>query len=504
MTKTTAPRSDRDTIGVMSRWGLAAILFVGCAQLAGIDNTSKGSDAGTPVSTLQLEHVSVGKTIIKSPHAIAGLNASYLVPDAAAAGGQRKVVPTVTGTDTWTADTGGIAVPIQFKTDELPTPNLRILDFPTASLRWPIAILEHPNAEPAPGGSTIDINVGLPSLQAGETYQLFTIGAWSNVGLAAPADGTGTLAPGALSLLQTNSPIRRLDKITTADSVLLLRYAANTLTGHLIAPPFVQTSAANPITGNMVTTGLDRTLDIRVNQNAAAQRLATVRPAVGAASYVWRVNAAPGLDYSIQAGPQLDAAGVLAPVAADPQTITATYGNPFSASFDAILVWDIRANRTYTNASTLTTTLSAGFTERAKPSPALALTTPAGLPDRITANAALLNVDNVMVPAPLDAPIDVSFVTDAATKNSLYALQLFELVPTMMTTYTLTLVVTAHTANPGTKLPRDLFKAGSLYVLRAFSFAGCYPAAATGDLAQQSLPCAFSFADSGVFQVVQP
>lgn len=488
----------------MSRWGLLAILVAGCAQLAGIDNTSKGTDANMPASTLQIEHLSVGKTVVKSPHPIAGLDAAYLVPDPAAAGGQRRVVPTVVGTDTWTADTGGTTAPIQFQADDLPNANLRILDFPTPTLRWPIAILEHPSFEPAPAGATIDINVGLPSAQAAETYQLFTIGAWSNVGLTPPAAGAGTLAPGALTLTSMASPIRRLDRITTADSVMLLRYAGNTLTGHLVAPPFTQTAAANPITGTMVTTPLDRTLDIRVNQNAAAQRLATVRPAVGAPSYVWRVNAAPGLDYSIQAGPQLDAAAVAASMAADPQTITATYGNPFAATYDTILVWDIRANRTYTNASTLTATLSAGFTERAKPSPALALTTPAGLPDRITANAALLNVDNVMVPAPLDAPVDVSFVTDAATGNSLHALQLFELVPSTMTTYTLTLVVTAHTANPGTKLPRDLFKAGSLYVLRAFSFAGCYPAAATGDLTQQALPCAFAFADSGVFQVVQP
>jgi hypothetical protein len=487
----------------MSRWGL--VLLAGCAQLAGIDNTSKGTDAGMPISTLQLEHVAVGKTIVKSPHAIAGLNAVYLVPDPAAAGGQRKVVPTVVGTDTWSADTGEMTVPIQFETNDLPTRNLRILDFPTRALRWPVTLLEHPNPEPAPAGSTIDINVNLPSLQVAESYQLFTIGAWSNVGLTAPAAGVGTLAPGPLTLVQTSSPIRRLDKITTADSVMLLRYAGNQLTGHLLAPPFEQTPAANPITGTMVATALDRTLDIRVSPNAAAQRLATVRPAVGAASYVWRLHASPGLDYSIQAGPQLHAAGV-AVAGADPQTISATYGNPFAATYDTLMIWDIRANRTYTSAAMLTTTLSAGFTERAKPGPALALTTPAGLPDRITANAALLNVDNVIVPAPLDAPVDVSFVTDAATGNSLYALQLFELVPTMMTTYTLTLVVTAHTASPGTKLPRDLFKAGSLYVLRAFSFAGCYPAAAaaTGDLTQQALPCAFSFADSGVFQVAQP
>lgn len=495
----TPHRCPGDTLAEMFRWGL--VLLAGCAQLAGIDNTSKGEDAGPTLSTLTLEHVSIGKTVIRSPHPVTALNAVYLVPDATAPGGQRKVTPTVVGTDTWSADLGGTSAPIQFQSNELPTTNLRILDFPTQTLRWAVPILEHPNPTPAPAGATLGITVGLPTPHVAESYQLLTIGAWSNVGLNPPAVGDGTLAPGPLVLTELDTPTRRVDKLTSTDSVLLLRYGGNQLVSHLDAPAFDQTGN-DAITGAMTTTALDQTLDLRVNQNAAQTRLSTVRPAVGAASFVWRVHASPGLDYSILAGPQLNAEGLAAPVAADPQTITAAYGNPFSANYQTLLQWDIRAGRTYTNPSSmLTTTLSAGFTERAKPSAGLVLAEPAGLPDRITANGAVLNIDNVMVPAPLNAPVEVSFVTDAPTKSSVYAIQLIELVPTTMMTYTLTLVVTAHAAAPGTKLPRDLFKAGSLYVLRTFAFAGCYPAAATGDYTQQALPCAFSFADSGVFQV---
>ncbi|MDQ3335050.1 MAG: hypothetical protein M4D80_07805 [Myxococcota bacterium] len=483
----------------MYRWGL--FLLAGCAQLAGIDNTSKGTDAAPAVVTsLQLERLSIGKTVVKGPENLTPLNASFLVPDAAAPGGLRKVTAAREGVDKWTADTGGVAVPVMYESPDLPQLNLRIIDLPSTTLKTAIPILERQVFEPPPVGSTINVNVSLPTAQAGQSYQLFTVGAWSVIGLAAPADLGTQLAPGPVALTAGNSPIRRLDKITTDDVVMVLRYGGNQLVSHLITS-FDQ-MATNNITGAMIQTPLNQTLDLRVNQNATVARLSTVRPAVGAASFVWRVHAAPGLDYSVINGPQLHAAGVAAPTTPDPQTLTAMYGNPFP--FKAVAQWDVRANRTYVGPTGLATTLSAGMTQRAEPTAALALTTPAGLPDRITANATLLTVDNAMVPAPADKPVEVSFISDAATNavNSAYLLELFELAPPMATmTYTLTRVVHITMATPSTKIPRELFKAGSLYMLRAFSFSGCYTAVASGDLSQMSLPCGFSFADSGVFQV---
>ena len=435
----------------MFRWGFVLALG-GCAQLAGIDNTSKGTDAGQPVSSLSLEHVSIGKTIARAPQDVTGLVAAYLVPDPAAPGGLRKVVPTLVGPDKWVADLGGVTAAIQYESPELPATNLRILDFPVRVLKNIVPVLEHPMPEAAPDGATITVDVGLSSAHAAESYQLFTIGAWSNVGLAAPAAGAMQLAPGPVTLMAANTPTRRLDKLTTNDAVMVLRYNGNQLVGHLDAPAFDQ-EMASTITGTLAATPLDQTLSVTVNQNATAQRLSTVRPAVGAPSYVWRLRASPGLDYAIDNGPQLHAVGVPAPTAADPQTLTAMYGNPFAATFKALLTWDVRATRVYTGASMLTATLSAGMTERAEPSAGLAITTAAGLPDRITANTTVLNIDNAMVTASMDAPVEVSFVTDATT-NTAYALQLFELVPAA-TTYTPTLVVTVHAGQPGTKLPRD-------------------------------------------------
>ena len=481
----------------MVRWGLVLALG-GCAQLAGIDNTSKGVDANVPMSRLQLEHVSIGTTIARSPHDASTVNASFLVPDPAAPGGLRKVVATLEGTDTLAADVGGATVPVLYESPELPNPILRILDFPVATMKAIVPILEHPTPEPAPAGATITPNVTLNTAQAGQTYQLFTIGAWASVALTAPADTATQLAPGPVTLAVANSPIRRLDKLTIDDVVMVLRYTGNQLVASLVATPFDQVMNNN-IGGTMVATPLNQTLDLRVNQMAATQRLSTVRPAVGAPSFVWRLRASPGLDFAIDNGPQLHAASVAAPIAADPQTVTAMYGNPFAANFKTLLTWDIRANRTYTGGTMLTATLAAGMTQRAEPSAALALTAPAGLPDRITANGIVLNVDNASVTASMDAPVEVSFVTDAPS-NTLYNVELFELVPGAMT-YTLTRVVIASAATPNVKIPRDLFKPATLYVLRAFSYAGCYTSVATGDLSQQALPCAFSFADSGVFQV---
>lgn len=485
----------------MFRWGLV-LAVGGCAQLAGIDNT-RSIDAGAPnVSSLQLEHVAIGKTVIKGPQDATMLAARFLVPDPAAPGGLREVTPTRSGLDTWLADTGGLAVPVQYESPELPVTNLRILDLGVATVRAAVPVLEHPLPEPAPMGATITVNVALDGAQAGQTYQLFTVGAWAAVGLAAPAAAATQLAPGPVTLTEANTPTRRLDKLTVDDAVLVLRYAGNQLVSSLVAAPFDQ-GAAQTITGTLTATPLDQQLDIRVDQNAAAQRLSTVRPAVGAPTYNWNLRAAPGLDYNIVNGPLLHAASVAAPAAPDPQTLTATYGNPFAADFPSVLTWDVRGTRTYTAPDTSTVALAAGLFERARPTAGLAVALAAGLPDRITANTTVLNVDNMTVSAPADAPVEVSFVTDATT-NTMYNVELFSLVPDGMLALTRTKLVTISAVAPTVKIPRALFQDGTLYVLRAISFSGCFPAIAAGDLAQQTLPCAVAFADSGVFQVVTP
>ena len=485
----------------MFRWGLCLLAVGGCAQLAGIDSTSKGEDAAPPpIASLTLERVSIGRTVTKSPQDLLALNASFLVPDAAAPGGLRKVAATQSAPGVWSADIGGIIAPVMYESPDLPVLQLRILDLPTATPKAVVTILERSQApEPMPMNASISVNLNLPTPQAGQGYQMQSMGSWTVLGIPTPADTSTTVSSAATALTTANSPIRRLDRSVMDDVVVVLRYLGNQMVGHFITA-FDQ-AATNAITGNMTATALDQTLDIRVNQQACTQRLSTVRPAMTAAvSFAWRAHACPGRDYSVGNGIQLHALGIAAPTTPDPQTLTGAYGNPFAPGIETMLIWDVRTSRVYTSTSGTMYTLSAGMTDRAKPGAAVVMDSPAGLPDRITAGTTLLTIDNAVVPAPTDAPVTFSFVTDRPTANSMYWIQLFELVPMMAQQ----VVVLHMSTKPEAKIPREFFKPGSNYVARAFSFAGCYPNAAMGDLTVQTLPCAFSFADSGVFQVVAP
>ena len=482
----------------MFRWGLL-LAASGCAQLAGIDNTSKGTDAAPPpIASLTLERVSVGRVVSKSPQDLLALNASFLVPDASAPGGLQKVAAMQSAPGVWSADIGGVIAPVMYESPDLPTLSLRILDFPTATPKAVVTVLERSQApEAMPMNATISVNLNLPTPQAGQGYQMQSLGAWTVLGIPQPADTSTVVALGATALTTANSPTRRLDRILMDDTVVVLRYAGNQVTGHYIT--HFDQAATQAITGNMVATPLDQMLDIRVNQQQCIQRLSTVRPAMTATtSFAWRAHAAPGRDYSVGNGVQLHALGIPVPTTADPQTLTGMYGNPFT-DIPVMLIWDVRTSRVYTSPGGTMYTLSAGMTHRALPGTAVVMDTPAGLPDRITAGTTLLTIDNAVVTAPTDAPVTISFVTDRPD-NSMYWVELFELVPMMAQQR----VVLHMGIKPEAKIPREFFKPGSQYVARAFSFSGCYPNAAMGDLTVQTQPCAFSFADSGVFQVVAP
>ncbi len=484
----------------MFRWGGLAIALTGCAQLFGIDETSKATDAQVPTVSLQIERVSIGRTVQRAPQDLsaASMTASWLVPDATMPGGLRKVTSTLTGTDTWVAPLDAPA-PVQFESPEVPTVATRILDLPNAQVKTIVPVFERPMYQPAPANPTVTVNASLPTAQAAESYQLFTIGAWTNVGLPAPGAGAVNLATGPVMVTVNNAPQKRLDKITTEDMILVLRYSGNQLVGHLDATPFDQTGT-DTISGAIAATTRNEMLSVTVNQAQVASRFSTVRPAVAGVTMQWVLRAAPGLDLNIDFGPLLHAANVLA---TDPTTVTAMYGNPFATILPTVLLWSTAASRTYTiPGGTLAATLRAGMFERHKPSAGLALTLPAGLPDRITANDAVLNVDGGTVMAPADKPVDVSFITDAAS-NTLYAVEVFELVSNG-TAYVPTKTLTAVMSNPKVAIPREQFKASTYYTIRAITFQGCFTAVASGDLSQMSLPCAQAFVDSGVFQVVTP
>jgi len=478
--------------------GLGVCLLAGCAQLAGIDETSSGGPAGAGVN-LTVDRVSIGATVVTSPLDLTALTASWLLPDVSAPGGLLPITATVVPPNTWHADINPATPAVQFTLPDAAQP--RMLDLGLANMQTAFTVLEHPNPTPAPEGAMITVNVTLDVPYAGENLQLFAIGPWVARALEAPAAGVTQLAPPAFAYTSmTSQSGRPHEAVTAADPVFVFRYIGNQLAGMLEVTPFDQTGM-DTITGMLVSVARDQSLAVTVDQTDVARRFSAVRPAVAATPTMsWSLRAAPGYQYGLDNGPLLDAAAV---AATDPPTITAAYGNPFSTrTWNTLLTWSTRATRSYTPPGmTLAATLTAGMFQRNEPSPNLALALPAGLPELITLDGMSLSTDGLTIPQPL-RPLEVTFVTDKPG-NTLYSVELYELVPNAGgTALRLDRVVTAFAPMPKLALPAEHFKPGSFYTIRAISHAGGYPNLADGDLVTRSLPIATSFLDSGVFQVM--
>lgn len=478
---------------------LGALWLGGCAQLAGIDETSSGGPAGPGVN-LTVERVSIGGTVVTGPQDVTGLTAAWLLPDVSAPGGLLPITATVEPPNTWHANINPATPAVQFTLPDTPAPLQRIYDLGQANMLASFPVLEHPNAVAAPADAMLAVTVTLDVPYNGEGLQLFAIGPWVVRGLPGPAIGTTALATGAFPYTaMTSQTGRPHEALTSADPVFVLRYVGNQLVGLLDAMPFDQTGM-DTITGTLTSVPLDQSLAVTVDQADVARRLSAVRPAVGAPSMSWSLRAAPGFRYGIDAGPLLHAGGV---AAADPAMISATYGNPFSTRmWNTLLTWSTRSTRAYTPpALALPVTLSAGMFQRDEPTANLALTLPAGLPELIMLDGMSLSTDGLAIPRPT-RPLEVTFVTDKPA-NTLYSVEVYELVPNMANTaLELQRVVAAFALEARFALPVELFTPGSYYTIRAISHQGGFPNAAQGDLATRSLPIATSFVDSGVFQVM--
>ncbi|MBA3391387.1 MAG: hypothetical protein H0T89_02030 [Deltaproteobacteria bacterium] len=471
----------------------------GCAQLAGIDETTGGTPPGPGVS-LTVERVSIGATVVRGPQDLSASTARWLLPDVSAPGGFTPITGTLVPPNTWHAEINNATPPVQFDLPDLPAPQLRLYEFPHADLKTAFTVLEHPNPTPPPASAMITVSATLDAPYNGEGLQLFTVGTWASRGLVPPIAGATALNPPpflyASMVSQTGRP---LEKLTTADAVFVFRYLGNQLVGMLDVPPFEQTGM-DTVSGTLVTLPLNQSLDARVDQAAVARRLTAVRPAVGAPTMSWSLRAAPGYQFGIDNGPLLHSAAVLA---GDPTTITAAYANPFlTRDWKTLLTWSTRATRSYTiPALALPVTLTAGMFQRAEPAPALALALPAGLPELISIDGRPLSTDGVTIAQPT-APVVVTFVTDVP-QNTLYQLELVELAPNMAgTAIQQRIVLTVFAPTPELKVPVDAFEPGTHYTIRAITVKGGYPGVETGDLAARDLPVAVSFLDSGVFQVM--
>ena len=485
---------------------LASVLLAaaGCAQLAGIDETS-GPDVPSGVS-LSFERISVGATVVRSPLDITGQTATYVVADASAADGLVRVEALQTAPNAWTASAPALATgtpTVVFTLPEQPFPRMYAL--PSRDVLGAFGAYEHPNPVPPPSPAMITVTSTLPTPFNGtEAFELYSVGTWTRTTLPAPVLNATTLGPVAFdyNTVSATGHARPPERITLADVHAVLRYRGAPLTGVLEVAPFDQTGD-DMMSGVMVAVPLDQTLDVAIAPATLPTRMMTPQPAMTSTSMGWLMTAAPGAAAAFTGGPVL-ISGTL--TEASPTQLTATYGNPFvGKGWPAVVELRAQSSRPYTDpvtaagidlAGSMTSlvaasTLGAGAT----------LDVPAGVPQTVSLDATPLTTDGLMIPRPVVAPV-ITFTTDG-TADTLYTMVVFQLTPNATATaLDRTVVISALGAEPSFTVPPELLVPGATYVIRAGAYSGGYPASATGDLTQRTLPVSQSFYEAGVFTVI--
>lgn len=500
-------------MGRPARGGLlgAALLVGGCAQIAGIDDTT-GIVTPPGTASLTLIRTSVGTSIVNAPLDLTGQSATFLVVDPDAADGLQRIPAMQTDAGVWEANVTAERPAVLYSLPTYPDQTLHILELPFKDTKQMFRDYEHPGrtAAIAPDASMLTVNATLPSpYVTTEAFQLFTVGAWGKRTLAAPADMATTLAPPAFTYDSVSSISGRpLDKITTADSVLVLRYNGSTLTGVLEGVPFDQTGA-DTITGTMTAVSTTEQLSVTVNNETVGQRYAPLRPGMPAPNMSWGVVAAPGARIGATAG--IDLTGAAITNAAGMGTIGANYLNPFIAKgWGSVFIWSTSSARAFTpDAAVGPASLVAGMYQLAAPTADLTLDMPVGMPEIVYIDDQSLSTDGTMIAKPTK-PVTVKFVIGAPLTNTLYRIELYELVPNTPATaldHKLVVDVTTNVIEGNTvsmMIPPEMFSDGHTYTIRAVVVSGDYPGVNSGDLSTRELDQAGAFMESGVFTVGTP
>ena len=495
---------------------LGAAAWAGCAQLAGIDNTS---DSGRPGDSVAVTRMSIGSKVVQAPLDPTGFTATYFVASAGSTGFDRVMADPDPSHGGWTTKLR-MPAPVEFTLPDAPTPVPRLFAFPNPQLAVAHVVLEHPSPQPAPEGATFALDVTLDTpVAAGQTFQTYVVGAWLKhdlTGPEVPAAGAPSIALAALAFPAGSSVSGRaqIDQVTADDAFLTLRYVGADLTGVAEAPAFAQTAMATTVpAATMVPVTHDQTVNVGIMPGTMAARYAMVRPAVTGLQIGWSVVAAPGYNLASNTGPGLHGGSLMTMDVG----VKASYGNPFAArGWHTIFTLGTSQSRVYPpNAAmgTPTIALSAGmnqFLEPPQPAPDLpvALDLPAGLPQAIRFDGVVLDHDDVTFTA-RTAFVNVSFTVDAPMVAAgpppgpaLYELDVYELV-TSATAAAIErqLVIAALSTAPAFQLPPELFQAGHRYSLRAVTTLGGYPTAAQGNFVNRQLPLAQSYLDGGVIMV---
>ncbi len=478
----------------------------GCAQLFGIDETTgSGSDGGLPPGEVsaKIDHISIAAEVATTPQDLTGQTATYTTATGA-------VIATA-GTGVFTATIPDGTPPIEFTLPDVPTPFPRVFDLGARSLTIGYVRFEHPNPQPAPAGATIAIHATLPSSYvSAEAFQVYSVGTWGAHTLTAaelPAPDTGatsigvTLPYDSASGHFTPGTSAPLAGITTADQLLLLRYAGSTLTGYLPYPPFAGTGT-DSVTGTMSVNTANKTLTQTIDPTAPGPRLAAARPAPSGLSMSWEVLAAVDSQHGEAGGTQLNAGAV--PATQAPGPIDASYANPFgSFGWGSALAWLASESRQFTDsASGQSIALSTGLQQFVDASSTDPLDLPAGVPLTVSIDQMPLVTDGMVVGLDLGATGTAVLSIDSRDHptNDLYEWTVYELEPGT-TALTASPRLDAYAVQPTVTIPTSVFVAGHIYTIRAFCRTGGYPALATGDIETTQFPMSVGYHDSGAFTV---
>jgi len=468
----------------------------GCAQLFGIANTTGAADAGAGAS-LAVTRVSVGATTVTAPQDLTGQTATFYTPDVDPT--KLDATPGVLAGNTWTAAVAGTPL-VMFTLPAYPMAVTRGLALPAAAQSLDYVVVEHPSPTIADANAMVTVQGTLPSpFATGESLQFYAVGAWVDYGITTGLPPLGTTAVNTTFAYASASSItgRPLEAFTTADRVLLLRYANGVLTAAGQASPLDQSSTTTTVVVNqLAAVTATTTASLALDQLTLGQRFGQTMPPMASSAVSWAAaaEAAPG----VFVGPVLQSGTV----GATDTSISLAFGNPFATTnhWASALQVVATATRTFTPADpALPATLTASLVQLVDPDTSPTLDFAAGLPTSVSINGTVLT-DGAPVSIDPAQAVNVTIAADRTT-NTLYQLQLVQLVPNAGNTaldQQVEFTVTGTT--PSFTLPPQLFPSG-LYTLRAICDAGSYAGAASGDLAMPAFPAVTGSFESGVFTV---
>ncbi len=478
-----------------------ALASGGCAQLFGIDNTSGPDGQPQDLVTLDITRVSIGTSIVTEPQDISINSATFYTTDPDDPTSISETVAAESGSE-WSAQIDGTPS-VVFTLPDYPMTLDHIMSLPSRTQTYGFDFYGHPNSQPPADAATVTLQATLPTpFAATESLMFMAAGTWTQYSV--PAGGLPALGTTAVNTTFNYSDAVNpyaglpLQKFTTADSLLLLRYENNALTAVGTATAMDQSDTSSTLVfGSLSAFAPTTTVAVPLDPSMDAARFAAQMPADTSGGLAWRINAVPGTGFAIGAVLQQGAA------AETDTMIPISYANPFATteSWTPYLTAYDTASRSFTPAMpALPVTLYSQVVQIVAADASASIDFPAAMPDTITLAGVPLTTDGVTVALDSTQPVSVTVTTDLTT-TTLYQLHLYALVPNAgATALQYQEVFNASSDQPSFTFPPELFADGT-YTLRVVCFDGGFPNAEVGDLTVHPFPFSYGFLDSGVFTV---